>query len=117
MFSGKIPRSVQEDHAPCPVPAPHQGRYREDRNPARGRLLPHLDLLQGRGTSLREVRGLHGEAGGVQGSGGGGSGGVPVNPISEERDGEESDCLIALERFQDRDDLIISSEDLKKRLA
>jgi hypothetical protein len=37
--------------------------------------------------------------------------------MPEERDGEESDCLIALERFQDRDDLIMSSEDLRKRLA
>jgi len=40
-----------------------------------------------------------------------------VNPVPEERDGEESNCLIALERFQDRDDLIISSDDLRKRLA
>jgi len=38
----------------------------------------HLDLLQGRSPRLREVRGLHGEAGGIQGGGGGGPGGVRV---------------------------------------
>jgi hypothetical protein len=37
--------------------------------------------------------------------------------MPEERDGEESDCLIALKRFQNRDDLIVSPEDLSKRLA
>jgi len=42
---------------------------------------------------------------------------ILVNPMPEEQDGEESDCLIALERFQDRDDLIISSEELRKRLS
>jgi len=40
-----------------------------------------------------------------------------VSHLSEERDGEESDCILALERFQDRDDLIVSPEDLSKRLA
>ena len=44
---------------PCPLPPPLQGRYREDRDQPRGRLRGHLDLLQGRGTPLREVRGLH----------------------------------------------------------
>lgn len=39
-----------------------------------------------------------------------------MNPMPEQQDREESDCLIALERFQDRDDLIISQEELMKRL-
>ena len=48
------------------------------RHQARGRLLPNLDLLQGRGPRLRVVRFLHGAAGGVPGGGGRGPGGVRV---------------------------------------
>jgi hypothetical protein len=40
-----------------------------------------------------------------------------VRPVPEEQDREKSDCLLALERLQDKDDLIISSDDLRKRLA
>jgi len=32
--------------------------------------------------------------------------------MPEEREGEKSDCLVPLDRFQDRDDLLISSEEL-----
>jgi len=55
------------------------------------------------------------------GGGGGGPGGVRVRilvkPMPEEHIGEESDYLIALERFQNKDDLIISPEYLRKRLV
>jgi hypothetical protein len=55
------------------------------------------------------------------GGGDGGPGGVQVRimvkPMPEEHDGEESDYLIALERFRDRDDPTISSEELRKRLV
>jgi len=42
---------------------------------------------------------------------------IPVNPMPEQQDREESDCLIALERFQDENDFIVSSEDLRKPIA
>ena len=51
-------------HAPCL----HLSRGDiEDRDQPRGGLRPHLDLLQRRGLRLREVRGMHRTAGGVQG--------------------------------------------------
>jgi uncharacterized protein with HEPN domain len=58
------------------LPPPLQGRHREDRDQPWGGLRPHLDLLPGRRPALREVRGLHRAAGGVQGGGGEGSGGI-----------------------------------------
>ncbi|MGA2935309.1 MAG: hypothetical protein ABSD81_09170 [Methanomicrobiales archaeon] len=36
--------------------------------------------------------------------------------MPEERDGEESDCLLALERLQNEEDLVISSDKIRNQI-